>query len=131
MIKIQNIEPGTILKVYCPSKLVWHYGVMSHFGMVIDRAKRGVRLRSWAEFSENLPVKIVPSDVADFPKEVIHERAMGLVGQRGYHMIFQNCEHFVTWCRKNKISSPQLNNAIFCFLLLALVISLIRLFRSK
>ena len=128
---MNNIEVGTILKVYCPNKLVWHFGIMSHFGMVIDRAKRGVQLRTWEEFSENLEVKIVPTDSTDFPKKVIHERAMGLVGQRGYHIIFQNCEHFVSWCRKNKVSSPQLTTAVFCFLLLALVVALIRSFRRK
>ena len=118
---MNNIEVGTILKVYCPNKLVWHFGIMSHFGMVIDRAKRGVQLRTWEEFSENLEVKIVPTDSTDFPKKVIHERAMGLVGQRGYHIIFQNCEHFVSWCRKNKVVSHQLIYATLIIVIIGII----------
>lgn len=124
---VTNIEPGTILRVFCPNKMVWHYGIMSWNGRVIDRAKRGILSRTWREFSEGCQVEIAPTHREDLPKKIIHQRALSNIGQKGYHMIFQNCEHFVSWCRKGKFTSKQLN---YVLIIIGIVIAVVLLLRS-
>ncbi len=122
---MSHIESGTILKMHCPDKLVWHHVIISTFGIVKDRAKKGVQSQSSEEFSENLHVEMVPHDPNDFTKYIIHQRAMGRGGQRGYYMIFQNCERFVSWCRKNNLSSPRLNNAVIGLVAFVLIVAIV------
>lgn len=33
-----------------------------------------------------------------FPADIAVERAMSQIGRRGYHVVFDNCEHFACWC---------------------------------
>lgn len=34
-----------------------------------------------------------------YPAQAVVERALSMVGCPGYHVAFNNCEHFATWCR--------------------------------
>ncbi|XP_065180275.1 phospholipase A and acyltransferase 2-like [Sycon ciliatum] len=34
-----------------------------------------------------------------YPADKIVRRALSNIGQRGYHLLFLNCEHFSNWCR--------------------------------
>lgn len=116
-----NIIPGTVLKVYCPKKGVYHYGIATWNNYIIDRGpKNGISKRSWWEFSEGHQVEIVPREKDDLSMEMVHQRALSQIGRRGYS-IFENCEHFVNWCRKGIAKSPQLTEAgisigLFAFL---------------
>jgi hypothetical protein len=42
------------------------------------------------------------------PAEVI-ERALSQIGRRGYHLLFDNCEHFASWCVVNRDESRQVD----------------------
>ena len=44
------------------------------------------------------------------PSEIV-ERAISQVGRRGYHLIFDNCEHFACWCVLNREESRQVSIA--------------------
>ena len=44
---------------------------------------------------------------AALPPQAIVERALSQVGEEGYHLLFNNCEHFVTWSRHSKGHSKQ------------------------
>jgi hypothetical protein len=44
------------------------------------------------------------------PPEEIVERARSKIGERGFSLLFTNCEHFVTWCRYNKARSTQVES---------------------
>lgn len=108
---------GDILKVYCTNKMVWHFGVYAENGRVIDMApKNGIKERTWEEFSEGEAVYIEPRKPDDLPRQSILARARLRIGEKGYSVLFSNCEHFVSWCRKGKENSKQVLN----FLLLAI-----------
>ena len=40
------------------------------------------------------------------PNEIV-KRAKGKIGEEGYNVFNENCEHFATWCRYDKASSHQ------------------------
>jgi len=40
-------------------------------------------------------------------------RAMSRVGGGNYHLVFENCEHFATWCVTEKEESPQIRFGYF------------------
>ena len=44
-----------------------------------------------------------------YSEEEIVKRAKSKLGEKGYNVLFKNCEHFVTWCRYGKESSQQVN----------------------
>lgn len=44
------------------------------------------------------------------PDEVV-ARAESRLGERGYHLVFNNCEHFARWCATGRHSSAQVNGA--------------------
>lgn len=105
------LEPGRILKVYCPNKLVWHYGIWYGQNQVIDLAPRnGVAIRSLQEFSEGQDINILPLEEDDYPPRVILNNALQYVGRLKYDILDWNCEQFVNICRKGKKFSKQLRN---------------------
>lgn len=105
------LVPGQILKVYCPSKLVWHYGIWYGQNQVIDLAPRkGVAIRSVEEFAEGQEIKIVPLEEDDYPPWMILNNALQYLGRLKYDMLDWNCEQFVNLCRKGKKYSKQLRN---------------------
>ena len=48
--------------------------------------------------------------------EEIIERALGMVGEIGYNVLWSNCEHFASYCRYGKAKSDQVG--IFYIVLL-------------
>ncbi len=46
-----------------------------------------------------------------YPADVVIERAISQVGRRGYHLIFDNCEHFACWCVAGRRESRQVTAA--------------------
>ncbi|KAH9489712.1 Phospholipase A and acyltransferase 1 [Bulinus truncatus] len=46
------------------------------------------------------------------PTDEIIKRANGSVGYVGYNVIYNNCEHFATWCRYDKVESRQINRCV-------------------
>lgn len=45
----------------------------------------------------------------DHSPDAVVERAMGRLGERGFHLGFNNCEHFATWCKTGISNSSQVN----------------------
>lgn len=43
--------------------------------------------------------------------ETIVQRALSQVGRRGYHLLFDNCEHFAAWCVVGRDESRQVDVA--------------------
>jgi hypothetical protein len=42
-----------------------------------------------------------------FPADLVVHRALSRVGRRGYHLLFDNCEHFACWCVAGREESRQ------------------------
>lgn len=73
---------------------------------VADAAEACVQITSRAKFAKGRPVEQGTSPCAYSSDEVVR-RALHRVGEREYHVLWNNCEHFVTWCRSGRRVSRQ------------------------
>lgn len=51
------------------------------------------------------------------PQETI-ARARSKLGEQGYSLLLNNCEHFAFWCKTGVAQSSQVDDILSCFLLL-------------
>ncbi len=94
-----------------------HHGIacgdqqVIHFGRgIFDAANAVVELVSISTFSADKPIQIVDSKLA-FEKSEVVDRARSRIGEKGYDLWNNNCEHFVNWCRSGENDSPQVTRA--------------------
>ena len=73
---------------------------------VSDGVGATVQVSSYATFSKGRPIETVASP-ALYETHEIALRALSCLGERDYHILWNNCEHFVTWCRSGKRESQQ------------------------
>ena len=88
---------------------VVHYaGGKGHEGTSNSSAVQRCKMQ---QFSDGAVVNIRTYQSAEkqrvFPPEVVVQRAYSRVGENKYHLVFNNCEHFATWCKCNKHRSAQ------------------------
>lgn len=108
-----QVYPGMVLRVWSRRKGVYHYGIASYNNLVIDHAPRkGTAIRQWEEFTEGEQVEIVPRKEGDFPAHIIHIRAFNQIGKNTYSVFGLNCEHFASWCMRNKAESLQVREKV-------------------
>jgi hypothetical protein len=69
-----------------------------------------VRIDSLAVFAAGRPVTVRPYAPNHSPEEII-ARAMAKLGQGGYDVIFNNCQHFARWCATGDHVSEQVTSA--------------------
>jgi hypothetical protein len=78
-----------------------------HFGRgVHDLANACIEVVSEAVFCDGRPIAVLQSP-ATFAADEIVARALSRVGEKGYALFDNNCEHFVNWCRSDKPFSEQ------------------------
>lgn len=104
-------------QIYVMRPLVGIHGVYQHHGIdygdgtVIHYRKSTdeavVSRTSFETFSWGKPVYPVYQPDADLP-DVVIERAESRLGERQYDLLFNNCEHFATWCKTGRRESAQL-----------------------
>lgn len=104
-------------QVYVMRPLINMEGVYEHHGIdcgdgtvihyykggeeaVIDRTSLGTFARGNSVFVKSYVISYVP--------DVVIERAESRLGERQYHLLTNNCEHFATWCKIGKSESRQL-----------------------
>ena len=75
-----------------------HHGLYLGFGLVIHYDFSHICIVSLEEFAKGQPIFTVNSPIK-YPKEVVMLRALSRLGEEKYHLITNNCEHFVRWCR--------------------------------
>jgi hypothetical protein len=82
----------------------WHHAVyvgdgrVIHFsGLTKDKATATIRHGTLQDFAARGDVEIVRYARA-FPAEVVVQRAVSRLGQSGYDVFGNNCEHFARWC---------------------------------
>lgn len=49
-------------------------------------------------------------EISDLP-EIVIQRAESRLGEDRYNLLFNNCEHFSSWCKTGKHESEQVNRA--------------------
>ncbi|WP_036484705.1 lecithin retinol acyltransferase family protein [Myxosarcina sp. GI1] len=90
-----------------------HYGIDCGDGTVIHYRKPSevIERTSMATFSMGNPVYVVddPEDFYFVP-DVVVERAESRLGEKKYNLLFNNCEHFVNWCKIGINDSKQIRN---------------------
>ena len=112
---------GDHLFVYC--KGYSHHGIDCGEGRVVHfesdpwRKVRGtvfrqeppvVREVSYEEFSLGREVFVRAYDTPVAP-DVVVARARARIGESGYHIFDNNCEHFAVWCKSGNHVSTQIN----------------------
>lgn len=65
-----------------------------------------VREESLEDFSRGREVHVRYYDLSDDP-DVVLERARSRIGDEGYRLFHNNCEHFAVWCRTGRHESSQ------------------------
>ena len=73
---------------------------------VSDGVGATVQVSSYETFSKGRPIETVASPALYEAHEIVL-RALSCLGERDYHILWNNCEHFVTWCRSGKRESQQ------------------------
>jgi len=89
-----------------------HHGIDLGDGTVAHYLEGREILRSpVSEFSQGEVVSVM--DHADAsPAGVTLRRAMSRLGEQNYNMLFNNCEHFATWCKTGRHRSEQVDSVI-------------------
>lgn len=96
------LRPGSQLSVRLA--LYWHHGIYVGRGRVIQysgwiRGPHGlIEEVSLEEFSEGLPFGITRTPPSLSAGLEVVRRARSRLGERGYDLLANNCEHFCTWC---------------------------------
>ena len=89
--------------VYCGN------GKVIHFGRgIFDLENAVVEMVDLEGFSNANPIHIHESKSSFDPAEIVN-RARNRLGESGYDLIENNCEHFVNWCRSGEHESRQIN----------------------
>ena len=89
-----------------------HHGIDLGDGTVAHYLEGREILRSpISEFSQGEVVSVLNHANAS-PAGVTLRRAMGRLGEQNYNLLFNNCEHFATWCKTGRHRSEQVDSVI-------------------
>ena len=87
-----------------------HHGIDMGDGSVIHYRKPSeiIEQTSWNTFSrgDKVYIREYPQGFSFLPEMVIH-RANSRLGENNYNFLFNNCEHFATWCKTGISESKQ------------------------
>jgi cell wall-associated NlpC family hydrolase len=81
--------------IYCGDDRVIHYGSRSKICEV-----------SLSDFAKYHDVSVQKYDHA-YPADRVVSRAKKRLGEKKYHLLFNNCEHFAAWCKVGRSRSRQ------------------------
>ena len=90
-----------------------HYGIDCGDGTVIHYRKPSetIERTSLATFSRGNPIYVAEySDGFGYIPDVVVERAKSRLGEQDYNLLFNNCEHFTSWCKTGINDSKQVRN---------------------
>ncbi|WP_226643003.1 lecithin retinol acyltransferase family protein [Mesobacillus subterraneus] len=78
-----------------------HHGLYLGRGNVIHYSQFEVRIDSLEDFAQGGNVHLMDSDLI-YTIETVIRRAKSKLGEEEYDLLFNNCEHFVNWCRNGE-----------------------------
>jgi len=92
-----------------------HHGIDCGDGTVIHYSKRPeeatVLQTSIEEFSQGRTVQ-TRDYATSYIADTVVSRARSRIGERKYDLLFNNCEHFATWCKTGVSSSRQVREFV-------------------
>ena len=89
-----------------------HHGIDLGDGTVAHYLEGRKILRSpVSEFSQGEVVSVI-NHVNASPTGVTLRRAMSRLGEQNYNLLFNNCEHFATWCKTGRHRSVQVDSVV-------------------
>lgn len=90
-----------------------HHGIYVGDGRVVhfsgvNRGKQSasIRLTTLERFAAGDPVEVV-AYATPTPVHEVLARAVSRLNESGYHLLFNNCEHFARWCQTGQHQSAQ------------------------
>ncbi len=98
-----DIGDGTVVH-WCSDLPSTNHGSLSD--LLARKVSAAIRRTSLEAFHEGRPY-YVSNHPNQFDADRIVERALSRVGETGYHLIWNNCEHFATWCTTGQHYSSQ------------------------
>ena len=92
--------------------LFHHHGIDLGDGTVAHYLEGREILRSSTDdFSQGQPLTVIAHTDAS-PTRVTLQRAMSRIGEQNYNLLFNNCEHFATWCKTGRHRSGQVDSLL-------------------
>ena len=89
-----------------------HHGIDLGDGTVAHYLEgREILRSSTADFSQGHPRSVIEHADAS-PARVTLQRAMSRIGEQNYNLLFNNCEHFATWCKTGRHRSGQIDSVL-------------------
>ncbi len=109
---------GDHIKVRRAGGLYSHHGIDMGDGTVIHFSGEPTRLRdaqvcrvAMADFLQGEEARVVRHGDRERAAEEVVRAAEELVGSRDYNVVFNNCEHFATYCKTGIRQSRQVRKA--------------------
>jgi hypothetical protein len=109
----------------------WHHGIYAgnwtvlHFTGVDAKNKGGACIRHtfWNDFVKGSErVEVVNHGAPAYEPTEVVRRAFSRLGQTGYDLVFNNCEHFATWCKTGRAESQQVQATVALVALAVVVV---------
>lgn len=85
--------------------------VIHYSGEPLEKIHASVRLDSLETFLGEGTIEVVTYSAA-LPVEETIAKARSRLSESGYHLVFNNCEHFARWCKTGDHASDQVNDAV-------------------
>jgi hypothetical protein len=109
------LSKGDHIKVRRYGLLYAHHGIDLGDGRIVHFAEPGketpqavVRITSLDDFLKGgRPITVNYADGQALESEETVRLALAQVGEQGYHLAFNNCEHFATYCKTGRKESRQ------------------------
>ena len=106
------MSAGDHLQVPRQHGLFNHHGIDLGDGSVAHYLEgREILRSSLEEFTQGNEPCIINHD-QESSTGVTLRRAMSRIGEQDYNLLFNNCEHFATWCKTGRHRSSQIDSAI-------------------
>jgi len=95
-----------------------HHGLFNHHGIDLGDGTvahylegREILRSSTDDFRQGQPLTVIAHADAS-PTRVTLQRAISRIGEQDYNLLFNNCEHFATWCKTGRHRSGQIDSAL-------------------
>ena len=89
-----------------------HHGIDLGDGTVAHYLEgREILRNSVDDFRQGQPLSVINHADAS-PAGVTLRRAMSRIGEQNYNLLFNNCEHFATWCKTGRHRSDQIDSVL-------------------